>query len=224
MNADADATADDVIRATRAVTEASMRATSAARSADEHESVVAAANFARQAIGELLATTIAAATSGADSAELRARTLHAGRDVAVQTRELLARLVFLLGRPGNADAERSILIASQAVSEVSQQFLLSSSVETLRLSLSSNVDRLVSTKVLLVDHSSVKIDLSSLVVNRRQSSMLVDTRRCSSASVGHSPFRRLLLGNDARIMQPNDDRSARTRRATRRLAVGDSRA
>ena len=116
---DADATADDVIRATRAVTEASLRATSAARSAEEHESIVAAANFARQAIAELLTTTMAAAASGAESAEMRARVLHAGRDVAVEVRELLARLVYLLGRPGNSDAERAILFASESVSQVS---------------------------------------------------------------------------------------------------------
>lgn len=71
-----------MIRTTRHVTEAVTRATNAASGLHE-EQVIQAANLARQAVGELLVTTRAAALN-AENAELKYHTLNCGRDVALQ--------------------------------------------------------------------------------------------------------------------------------------------
>lgn len=84
LRVDKQATAEEVLRITRTVTEASKRATSMISSSDQ-EQVIAAANFARQAVAELLATTLSAANN-AENVELKFRTIHAGREVALQVK------------------------------------------------------------------------------------------------------------------------------------------
>lgn len=54
-------------------------------STQDQEQVIATANFARQAVAELLATTLSAA-NGAENVELKFRTIHAGREVALQVK------------------------------------------------------------------------------------------------------------------------------------------
>ncbi|KAI6179916.1 BMA-TLN-1, isoform b [Aphelenchoides besseyi] len=121
LRVDKQATAEEVVRATRAVVEASRRATEA--NLNDQESVIASANFAREAVAGLLHSALSAA-SNAESTELKFRTIHAGREVAIQVKELLARLVYLSNRPGNHDAQQSILLAShelkKAVSSLAQ--------------------------------------------------------------------------------------------------------
>ncbi|KAI6216966.1 BMA-TLN-1, isoform b [Aphelenchoides fujianensis] len=129
LRVDKQATAEEVVRATRAVSEASKRATSTAKNALDQEQVVAAANFARQAVADMLHTTLSAAMN-AETNELKFRTIHAGREVAVQVKELLARLAYLLNRPGNAEAEHSIMLASREVYEATAA--LATCCDTLR--------------------------------------------------------------------------------------------
>ncbi|KAI6238292.1 BMA-TLN-1, isoform b [Aphelenchoides fujianensis] len=129
LRVDKQATAEEVVRATRAVSEASKRAASTAKNALDQEQVVAAANFARQAVADMLHTTLSAAMN-AETNELKFRTIHAGREVAVQVKELLARLAYLLNRPGNAEAEHSIMLASREVYEATAA--LATCCDTLR--------------------------------------------------------------------------------------------
>lgn len=84
LRVDRQATAEEVLRITRTVTEASKRATSMVSTQDQ-EQVIASANFARQAIAELLATTLSAAHN-AENVELKFKTIHAGREVALQVK------------------------------------------------------------------------------------------------------------------------------------------
>uniref|UniRef100_A0A915D6V7 I/LWEQ domain-containing protein n=1 Tax=Ditylenchus dipsaci TaxID=166011 RepID=A0A915D6V7_9BILA len=111
------ATAEEVIRAAGKVTEATARATGAASNLQQ-EHVIAAANLARQAVGELLATTRAAAlNTDHRDAELKYKTLNAGRDVALQVKQLLATLHGLLSRPDDRQVKNAILVASREVAK-----------------------------------------------------------------------------------------------------------
>jgi predicted translin family RNA/ssDNA-binding protein len=92
LRVDKQATAEELLRITRTVTEASKRATHMASTQDQ-EQVIATANFARQAVAELLATTLSAA-NGAESVELKFRTIHAGREVALQVKGKLILVEF----------------------------------------------------------------------------------------------------------------------------------
>lgn len=111
-----------MIRATRSVTEATARAAGAASSMQQ-EQVIAAANLARQAVGELLNTTRAAAQN-AENAELKYKTLNAGREVALQVKQLLSTLYFLLSRPDDRQAKNALLTASREVAKVSSKVRL----------------------------------------------------------------------------------------------------
>ncbi|CAD5207938.1 unnamed protein product [Bursaphelenchus xylophilus] len=108
------ATAEDVIRATREVTEASTRATTMASALDT-ERVIAASNFARKAVADLLSTTLSASLN-ADTPELGAKTKNAGREVAIQVKQLLQHLLAYVAQPANHSCKELILLASQEVS------------------------------------------------------------------------------------------------------------
>ncbi|CAD5205405.1 unnamed protein product [Bursaphelenchus okinawaensis] len=108
------ATAEDVIRATREVTEASTRATTMASALDT-ERVIAASNFARKAVADLLSTTLSA-SHNTDTPELAVKTKNAGREVAIQVKQLLQHLLAYVAQPANHQSKELILLASQEVS------------------------------------------------------------------------------------------------------------
>ncbi|KAK0407513.1 hypothetical protein QR680_019234 [Steinernema hermaphroditum] len=109
------ASAEDVILATKHVTNATAKAAAAAKTLQQSD-LIAASNLARHAVSELLSTTRAAAHN-ADSAELRYRTVDSGRDVAIQVRTLLNTLLILLHRVNDPNARNQLLEASRQVAK-----------------------------------------------------------------------------------------------------------
>lgn len=80
-------TPDEIIRTTSSIIEAADRATSAHTSSNSEqeyqELIIAAANYARQAVNNLLSTTRAAAWS-AEHAEIKYKILNNGREIALR--------------------------------------------------------------------------------------------------------------------------------------------
>lgn len=81
-------TAEELLRCTKAITQATAKAVSAGNS-NKQDDIIAAANMGRKAISDMLVICKGAAYCCAETAELRFRTLQAGQDVAQQYRELL---------------------------------------------------------------------------------------------------------------------------------------
>jgi talin len=107
---------EEVLRAARAVTDATAKATSAASSMQQ-EAVIASANLARQAVAELLHCTRTAALS-AESPDLKYRMLNCGRDVALQVKHLLATLQTLLAKPNDNSTKATLLQAAKEIANV----------------------------------------------------------------------------------------------------------
>lgn len=109
------ATPEHLNRATKKVTEASTRLAGAAQTLQQGD-IIAAANFARAAVSELLIVARAASLD-AESAESRYRTLDSGREVAGQVRQLLTSLHSVLIRNGDQASKQLLLDASRGVAK-----------------------------------------------------------------------------------------------------------
>ena len=108
---------DEVIRAAHSIHEVTNKAGGAATSLNQEE-IIATANYARQAVAELLTVTRAVAHK-ADNADLKYRTLNAGRDVALQVKHLLATLYSLAQRPHDTQSKNALHLAAQEIAKVS---------------------------------------------------------------------------------------------------------
>ncbi|XP_043217689.1 talin-2-like isoform X2 [Amphibalanus amphitrite] len=90
-------TPEELIRATKPVTQATARAVAAGNSCRQDD-VIAAANAGRKAIADMLTACKGAAYS-AESAELKTRTLEAGHSIAAEYRRLLQWVLTILNKP-----------------------------------------------------------------------------------------------------------------------------
>lgn len=81
------ATAEDLLRATKPVTQATYKAVTAGKTAKQDDAIIAA-NMGRKAVADLLSTCRAAASS-CESPDAHNKVLSAGRDCALKYRELL---------------------------------------------------------------------------------------------------------------------------------------
>ncbi|CAI4221289.1 unnamed protein product [Auanema sp. JU1783] len=115
------ATPEHLARATQKVTDATTRLAKAAQSLQQAD-IIAAANFARAAVSELLIVARAAAVD-ADSPEARYRTLDSGREVATQVRGLLASLHNVLTRNSDPAARQLLLDASRGVAQAVRELI-----------------------------------------------------------------------------------------------------
>lgn len=88
------ATPEELIRSTKAITLATAKAVAAGNSGKQ-EDVIIAANMGRKAISDML-SICKGCSMKAETAELRDRTLQAGRDTAIQYRELLQTISSVL--------------------------------------------------------------------------------------------------------------------------------
>lgn len=91
-NHKAGVTAEDLLRCTKAITQATAKAVAAGNS-NKQDDIIAAANMGRKAISDMLIICKGAAYSCAETRELRIRTLQSGQDVAQQYRELLQAIL-----------------------------------------------------------------------------------------------------------------------------------
>lgn len=94
------ATAEELVRVTKPITLATAKAVAAGNSCRQDD-VIVAANVGRKAISDML-TTCKGAAYTADSNDNRLRTLQAGRETALQYRELLLLVLQAVSRPNPA--------------------------------------------------------------------------------------------------------------------------
>lgn len=115
----AQATPEELIRSTKAITLATAKAVAAGNSGKQ-EDVIIAANMGRKAISDMLA--ICKSCMGqAETSELRERTLQAGKDTALQYRELLQIILNLLrpnqGQPMVTDPKQTLPQVSRNIAQ-----------------------------------------------------------------------------------------------------------
>ncbi|KAJ8983101.1 hypothetical protein NQ317_001844 [Molorchus minor] len=106
-------TAEDLIRCTKAITNATAKSVSAGIS-NKQDDIIAAANLARKSISDMLIICKSAAFNLAETQELREETLNAGHDCAKQFRELL--LLILQGN-GSADVKQTLPLISRKIAQ-----------------------------------------------------------------------------------------------------------
>merc|ERR1711899_393458 len=104
----------DLIRATRPITLATGKAASAGKSLKQ-EDIIVAANMGRKAISDML-TTCKNSAYGSEKEEVRGRALNAGREVAMQYRELLQLVMHSLNKP-NTDAKQQLGNISRKIAQ-----------------------------------------------------------------------------------------------------------
>merc|ERR1711899_612762 len=105
---------EDLIRATRPITLATGKAVSAGKSLKQ-EDIIVAANMGRKAISDML-TTCKNSAYGSEKEEVRGRALNAGREVAMQYRELLQLVMHSLNKP-NTDAKQQLGNISRKIAQ-----------------------------------------------------------------------------------------------------------
>lgn len=105
--------AEDLIRCTKSITNATAKSVSAGIS-NKQDDIIAAANMSRKAISDMLITCKSAAHSLAETEELKRETLNAGHKCAKQYRELL--LLILQGN-GSADVKQTLPIFSRNIAQ-----------------------------------------------------------------------------------------------------------
>lgn len=115
------ASPEDLVRVTKPVTLATAKAVAAGTSGKQDD-IIVAANMGRKAILDLLVVVKAAAYS-ADTIELRRRALEAGRNCAIEYRELLQMIHQVVQRPGGSSDMKKHLVGmsrsiAQAVTEI----------------------------------------------------------------------------------------------------------
>lgn len=110
-----DVTPEHLIRITKPVTLATAKAVSAGTSGGKQDDIIVVANMGRKAIHDLL-TVCKAAANLADSAELKARILDAGKNCSQQYQELLKMIFNVLQRPmsGN-EAKQQLMMMSRTI-------------------------------------------------------------------------------------------------------------
>ncbi|XP_057660933.1 talin-1 isoform X1 [Diorhabda carinulata] len=106
-------TAEDLIRCTKFLTNATAKCASAGIS-NKQDDIIAAANLSRKAISDMLIICKSAAYNLAETQELRIETLNAGHDCAKQFRELL--LLILQGN-GSADVKQTLPLVSRKIAQ-----------------------------------------------------------------------------------------------------------
>merc|ERR1719278_1166019 len=106
---------EDLIRATRPITLATGKAVSAGKSLKQ-EDIIVAANMGRKAISEML-TTCKNAAYGSEKEEVRGRALNAGRESAMQYRELLQLVMHSLNKPNASDAKSQLGNISRKIAQ-----------------------------------------------------------------------------------------------------------
>ncbi|XP_021951847.1 talin-1 isoform X2 [Folsomia candida] len=104
---------EDLIRVTKPVTQATAKAV-AAGSSCRQDDVIVAANMGRKAISDLLTTTKAGAY-GVEG-EMRERLLIAGRQLAINYRELLQFVLHAINHPG-ADVKSQLTNCSREIAQ-----------------------------------------------------------------------------------------------------------
>jgi len=93
-------TPEELVRVTKPITLATAKAVAAGNSGRQDD-VIVAANVGRKAISDML-TVCKGAAYGAETNDGRVRTLQAGRETALQYRELLQLVLTVLSRPNPA--------------------------------------------------------------------------------------------------------------------------
>jgi len=106
---------EDLIRATRPITLATGKAVSAGKSLKQ-EDIIVAANMGRKAISDML-TTCKNAAYGSEKEEVRSRALNAGRESAMQYRELLQLVMHSLSKPGAIDSNQQLGNISRKIAQ-----------------------------------------------------------------------------------------------------------
>ena len=94
------ATPEELVRVTKPITLATAKAVAAGNSCRQDD-VIVAANVGRKAISDML-TTCKGAAYTADTNDTRLETLQAGRETALQYRELLVLVLHAVSRPNPA--------------------------------------------------------------------------------------------------------------------------
>ncbi|CAK5082389.1 unnamed protein product [Meloidogyne enterolobii] len=110
------ANGEDVIRASRATTVAAEKAAGSA-SLLHQENVIAAANLARQSVGDLLGT-VRTASLNATNPDLKYKMLNSGREVALQLKNLLVNILQLYSRPDHPATKQAVLTAAKEISKL----------------------------------------------------------------------------------------------------------
>merc|ERR1711899_202866 len=106
---------EDLIRATRPITIATGKAVSAGKSLKQ-EDIIVAANMGRKAISDML-TTCKNSAYNSEKEEVRGRALNAGREVAMQYRELLQLVMHSLNKPNTGDAKQQLGNISRKIAQ-----------------------------------------------------------------------------------------------------------
>ncbi|XP_060536716.1 talin-1 isoform X2 [Cylas formicarius] len=106
-------TAEDLIRCTKAITNATAKSVAAGIS-NKQDDIIAAANLSRKAVSDMLVTCKSAAYNLAETRELREETLAAGHECAKDFRQLLT--VILQGN-GSADVKQTLPMISRKIAQ-----------------------------------------------------------------------------------------------------------
>ncbi|XP_030759474.1 talin-2 isoform X2 [Sitophilus oryzae] len=106
-------TAEDLIRCTKNITNATAKSVSAGIS-NKQDDIIAAANISRKAISDMLVTCKSAAYNLAETHELREETLNAGNVCARDFRQLL---ITILEGNGSADMKQTLPIISRKIAQ-----------------------------------------------------------------------------------------------------------
>merc|ERR1719278_1305886 len=106
---------EDLIRATRPITLATGKAVSAGKSLKQ-EDIIVAANIGRKAVSDML-TTCKNAAFASSREEVRSRALNAGRESAMQYRELLQLVMHSLSKPGAIDSNQQLGNISRKIAQ-----------------------------------------------------------------------------------------------------------
>merc|ERR1719225_2408037 len=106
---------EDLIRATRPITLATGKAVSAGKSLKQ-EDIIVAANMGRKAISDML-TTCKNSAYNSEKEEVRGRALNAGREVAMQYRELLQLVMHSVNKPNTGDSKQQLGNISRKIAQ-----------------------------------------------------------------------------------------------------------
>lgn len=108
------ASPEELVRVTKPVTLATAKAV-AAGNTGKQDDVIVAANMGRKAIFDLL-TTCKAAAYGAETPDLKRKTMEAGRNCAFNYRELLQIVHQILQRaPNSAELKQRLVVMSRTI-------------------------------------------------------------------------------------------------------------
>ncbi|KAL3884759.1 hypothetical protein ACJMK2_024867 [Sinanodonta woodiana] len=115
---DKKASAEDLIRYTKPITTATAKAVAAGNSGRQ-EDVIAAANMGRKAVFDLLGVCKAAAATG-ETAEVRQRTIVAGRKCAASYNSLLEQVNHIMQKPSHESKQNLTVLSRQVANAVAE--------------------------------------------------------------------------------------------------------